>query len=371
MRNTKSNPKIMDALDELQSFPPRDPATAARGEAAFLKRAAEIGSAVSREQKTGPMIWISAIGSIFRRKENTPMLKPLFAAVIAVMLFFGGTGATVYAAQGSQPDQTLYPVKTWSEDALVSLAGTPRSRLNYDLDFSDRRIMEIAGLLSAGNPIPEMVVTRLQIELQQALELAAGMDDPQMLQQLEQIRLRAEAQLRKMNGLMSDAPESAQPALLKVRTRIQQQVQLATMGKMDPQGFKMQVQQQGQYQNGSGGQTPKPENRQQGTALQTPLILPTLTEAVTGLGLEMDHRDPLCKLLPVPPCQAETVMGPDLEMEPKDLPYKLPPALLSRLGMAMVRPSGNQPTGTPEQNGTRTQDQECTPRYGGGSGNGP
>lgn len=345
MRDTGTNPIIIKTLAELQVFPPRDPARAARGEADFLKLAVEIGSAVSRKQPTGLKGWIYTITSAFQGKERLPVLKPFFVVVIAVTVFFGGTGATVYAAQGSLPDQALYPVKTWSEDALVSLAGSARSRLNYDLDFSDRRITEMAGLLSAGNPIPEMVVTRLQNELQQALELAAGMDDPQMLLQLERIRLRAEAQLRTMTALMSGAPESAQSTLLQVRARIQKQMQLATMGKADPQGFKLQVQERRQYQGGPDDQTPESANTPQGPALQTPAGTPMPSGGGYGPGPENGPQGPALQTpsdTPVPPGNGN---GPDM--------------------------GGNQPTGTPGQYGPGPNSPDSTPQSGGGSGKGP
>ncbi len=345
MRNIEMDRKIRNILDELQSFPPRDPVRAARGEADFLKQADEISSAVSREQETGLMGWIYTISSIFQRKERVPVLKPLFAVVIAVALLLGSTGATVYAAQDSLPDQALYPVKTWSEDALLSLAGSSGSRLMYDLDFSDRRITEIAGVLAKGNPVPEMAVTRLQNELQQALELAAGMDDPQMLQQLERIHLRAEAQLQRMTVLMSGASESAQPALLQVRNRIQQQVQLATMGQADPQGFKLQVQLHRQNQGGSGNQTPEPGNGPQEPTMQTPAGTPM--PAGDGYG----------------PGPGNGPQGPAMQTSSGTI---VPPGNGNGSGM-----SGNQFTETPGQYGPGMRSPDSTPPSGGGAGKRP
>lgn len=141
------------------------------------------------------------------------MLNTLFAVVLAVAALFGGTGGTVYAAQASLPDQALYPVKTWSEDVILSMTGPAQTRLNYALDFSDRRVTEMASLLYAGKPIPDGVETRLQSELDLALHLVAGMDDPQAVQQLSQIRQRANTLAQTMAGLISGAPGSAGPLL--------------------------------------------------------------------------------------------------------------------------------------------------------------
>lgn len=279
MREKEMDPKLKNALDELQSVPPRDPDAAARGKAHFMRQAAVLRSAVSRKQEARHRGWIDTFFPAFPRKERNPVLNTLIAVVLAVTVFFGGTGATVYAAQESLPDQDLYPVKIWSEDAILALTSSPQAHLNYELDFSDRRITEMAGLIFTGDSIPERVVTRLQTELEHALELAAGMDDLQMVQQLEQLRLRAETQLQTMSALMYGAPESAQPALLRVQARIQEQVQLCALGQADPQGFRLQVQQRQRDRGGPGEGTPEP-----GSNSQTPAGTPMPTGSGNGAG---------------------------------------------------------------------------------------
>jgi hypothetical protein len=199
----------------------------------------------------------STIFPLFQRKERFPMLNSLIAVVLAVVVLFGGSGATVAAAQGSLPDQVLYPVKTWSEDAVLSLTGSTQTRLQYVLDFSDRRILEMTRLLADGKSIPAEVETRLQNELDLVLELAAGMNDTQALQQLQMIMQRADAQYQTMTMLMSGAPQSDGPLLLRAHVRLQEQLQLAGMGESDMSGFRMQVRQRFQYRGGSGG-TPMP-----------------------------------------------------------------------------------------------------------------
>ena len=79
----------------------------------------------------------------------------VIAFALAVVAFFGGTSATVYAAQDSLPDQGLYPVKLWIEDSLLALTISPPARLSTILDFADRRVAEMQGLVSAWKPVPE------------------------------------------------------------------------------------------------------------------------------------------------------------------------------------------------------------------------
>jgi len=256
MKNKELESHVNRALEDLRTVPPRDPAAAARGRANFLKQAASVRAAVSRKQEARHNGWIQKLIPVFPRKERTPVFNVMMAVLLAAVVFFGGTATTVYAAQDSLPGQSLYPVKTWSEDALLSLTSSSLTRLDHELDFSDRRMAEMAALAAEGAAIPERVMTRLQSELDQALELVAGMEDAQLQQQLEQIRLRAESQLQVVNALMAGAPVSDQPVLLQAQSRIQEQVRLCGLGEMDPDGFRLQVRQRQQDQDSSGNGTP-------------------------------------------------------------------------------------------------------------------
>lgn len=257
MKKDEMDNRLKNAFNDLQNIPTRDPQAAARGRANFLKQAAILRQPVSREANRRQNWVSSTIFPLFQRKERFPMLNSLIAVVLAVVVLFGGSGATVAAAQGSLPDQALYPVKTWSEDAVLSLTGSTQTRLQYVLDFSDRRVLEMTRLLADGKTIPVGVETRLQNELDLVLELAAGMNDTQALQQLQMIIQRADAQYQTMTMLMSGAPQSDGPLLLRAHARLQEQLQLGAMGESDMSGFRMQVRQRFQYRGGTGG-TPMP-----------------------------------------------------------------------------------------------------------------
>jgi hypothetical protein len=344
MRNKKIDPKMNKTLEELRIVPPRDPEAAARGKANFLKQAAGMRAAVSRKQEYRHNGWIHTLFPAFPRKERTPVFNTLMAVILAVAVFFGGAATTVYAAQDSLPNQSLYPVKTWSEDTLLSLTGSPLTRLNYELDFTDRRIAEMTSLAAAGTPIPERVITRLQNELDQALELAAGLEDIQMLQQLEQILLRAETQLQTMNALMAGAPASDQPVLLQAHARIQEQVRLCALGETDPGGFRLQIRQRQQYRGGSGIGTPGLENEPQ---LHGGTPMPALNGPQTPGGTPMPTGNGYG------PGPGNGLHNPDGTPVPT--------------GSNSSNPGGNQPSGTPGQYGPGPQ---STPQSG-GSGHGP
>ena len=371
MNKDEMDSKLKITFNELKNIPPRDTQAAASGRENFLKQAAVLRQSASREAYQRHNRWSSTIFPLFQGRQRLPGLNALIAVVLAVVVFFGGSGVTIYAAQDSLPDQALYPVKTWSEDVTLSLTRSPQMRLNHVLDFSDRRLVEMEGLLAAGKPIPERVETRLQNELDLALELVAGMDDAHALQQLQQVRQRAEVQYQKMAMLMAGAPESAQPLLLRTRACLQEQIRLASMGETDLQGFRMQIRQRFQYKGGTGEQTPGTGHNPQGpgpmSPTETPMpsgtvngpgpMDPTDTPAPSGTGNSPGPMDPIGT--PVP---SGTGNGPG-PMGPTGTP--VPSGTGNGPG-----PGGNQPIETPGQNGPGSQMPDQTPPPGGGSSHG-
>jgi hypothetical protein len=351
MKNDGVNPDLKNAFNDLQNVPPRDLQAASRGKANFLQQAAVYRQSVSRKADQRRNRWSSTIFPLFQRKERLPVLNTLIAVVLAIAVFFGGAGVTVYAAQDSLPDQALYPVKTWSEDAILSLTGSALMGLNYALDFSDRRVAEMADLLAAGKPIPEGVEARLQNELDLTLELAAGLDDPQALQQMVQIRQRAENQMETMTRLISGAPGSEEPLLMRTQARLQEQIQLATMGEMDLQGFRIQIRQRIQNRGGSGEPTPGSGNNPQGPGPMKPTDMPGPSGSGNGPG----------------------------PMNPTNMPA--PTGTSNGPGPGGNQPTGDPgpislsktpvPTGIPGHNGPGSQTPDRTPKPGGGSGYGP
>jgi hypothetical protein len=372
MKEEEMDSKLKITLNELKNIPPRDPQTATSGRANFLKQAAVMRQSVSQEVDQRHNRWSSTIFPLFPGRQRLSGLNALIAVVLAVIVFFGGSGVTVYAAQDSLPGQALYPVKIWSEDVTLSLTGSTQKRLNHALDFSDRRVEEMEGLLAAGKPIPEGVEIRLQNELDLALELIASMDDSQALQQLEQVRQRAEAQYHKLAMLMAGTPESVEPLLLRTRACLQEQIRLASMGETDLQEFRMQIRQHFQNKGGSGEQTPGTGNNPKGPGPMSPTDKPVPSVTANGPG-PMGPMD-----TPAPsgtgngpgpmgptgtPVPSGTGNGPG-PMGPTDTP--VPSGTGNGPGQGRT-----QPTVTPGHYDTGTQTPDWTPQAGEGSGHGP
>jgi hypothetical protein len=298
MRNDKLDTNLKNKLEHLKQVPGRNPQVVARGKANFLRQAVSLKA--NQPQKR----WINYLFPSFSNKEHLPMLKPIMAVILGITILFAGTAGTVYAAQGSLPDQALYKVKTWSEDLLLAVTRSPQAQLEQNLNFADRRILEIAGMQAAGTPIPQQVLTRLQAQLNQALNLAAGMGDQQMIMELERIRLRTEAQLQMMSFLMAGDPNSPDPVMALVRTSLQQQLQMASQGKTDVDGFRMQVQNQIQNNDLAPSQSP---GTGQGGPNYSLTTTPMPTGQHNGNGSSSDNGNgPYYNYLTTTPMQNET-----------------------------------------------------------------
>lgn len=234
------DPQVQADLEKLRAFPPRHPQAAARGRERFLAQARLM--AQERQQNHA---------AIVRSLPRRPAWHVLAAIAIALMLALFIGGSTVYAAQGSLPGELLYPVKTLSEDSRLAFAFAPQRRLALLLDFADRRVGEITALASAGQLIPQVVPERLNQHLDQALIIAASLEDESLLQALEQIRLR----LKQQEQLISQAQVlyPADPVLEQARARIQERMQLVNSD--DANAFRQQVQQHLRHQSQQGTPT--------------------------------------------------------------------------------------------------------------------
>jgi hypothetical protein len=144
--NTDANPEqpiepqLAALLDTLLMVPPRDPQAASHGRAAFLAEAAQRKSSVASAGGARSR-WFLGAQSAF-----AAVLRPAWALVIVLATIAFGGATVVFAAQGSLPDEPLYPVKVWSEDAQLSLANNSDARLNLLIEFTQRRKAELDAL---------------------------------------------------------------------------------------------------------------------------------------------------------------------------------------------------------------------------------
>ena len=156
----------------------------------------------------------------------------------------------MYAAQSSLPGEPLYPLKSWSESVRLSMTFSTKAKLNLTLDYTNRRVDEISSLLAGGKGMNDQTSDRLQRELDNALQLAAQLDDTQLQKASEQIKSHAENQGMTMEELISTLPPQAEPAIRHLQERLNEQVQLSSIGESDPKAFRMQIRERAQKRYG-------------------------------------------------------------------------------------------------------------------------
>lgn len=226
--------EIFQQMQVLQEVPSRQADRPAQGKAAFLNEAQELSQAVSK----AALPRHNSEKSV-RRKERFPMLALARGAFVVIMALAGTTG-TALAAQSSQPDDALYPVKLWTEDIQLALASNPQTDLDLLLGWIEERVNEMAAMEAEGQPIPQQTAERLQTQLQQALQLASELDDHAMVQALEQIRVMTQQQIQRMEQLRLNATQANDEVLQLMQHNMNQVRVSAEQGIEDPTTLRQQ-----------------------------------------------------------------------------------------------------------------------------------
>ncbi|MEK7516353.1 MAG: DUF5667 domain-containing protein [Patescibacteria group bacterium] len=95
----------------------------------------------------------TAAASVPRNPRRLPSLFSLLparltAALLAMLILFGGSGAVVFAAQGTVPGEALYPVKRASERALLAVAASAETKVDVRARIAERRLQEAEKLMA-------------------------------------------------------------------------------------------------------------------------------------------------------------------------------------------------------------------------------
>ena len=246
--SSSPDPRLIEKIRILNDLPGRDPRQASQGKAAFLAAAQEIAGApaaagasariagVSPDPKRRHSGWMQAILNPFtiRRKEQSPMFTFISTLLIVASLALTGGGAAVAASQTSQPEQALYGLKLFSEDARLGLEGDPAEAYQLALAFAERRAFEIQTMLQSGSAPPEPVLARYQAQVEQAIQYALNQPDEQAVQALEQVRTRLQSQDQAMQQIRASGLPDVEAVLLRTRAMVQERLQWVEMGLLDP-----------------------------------------------------------------------------------------------------------------------------------------
>jgi hypothetical protein len=142
----------------------------------------------------------------------------------------------------------------------LALAISPQRRLNLVLKFTNRRVDEISQLLAHGKGIDNRTSDRFKQELDDALELAAQLNDMQIQSALVEIKHNAESQGMTMQQLITSLPPQADPAIQHLQDRLNEQIQISGIGEKNPSEFREQVRerQRQHQQNKHSAETEEP-----------------------------------------------------------------------------------------------------------------
>ena len=245
------DPKLKKKLDVLDNVPARDQRLAAQGRAQFLSQAVSVrNQAVSVKPFSRLKKWFDQSLLLKEKKRMTT-----FATVVAILaLVFGGGAGTVYAAQDALPNDTLYPVKLYSEEFRMNMAGEPDEAFQLMLQFAHRRGDEIEALVDEGEEPTAANMLQLAQQTQMAVQLAGELDGEAKLQ----VQNMIQNQMQRMLKLQENASEEGALLMEQTRTALQMQLMLAG-GDAEPIQNQTQNQQQGPEETpGQGGPNKAP-----------------------------------------------------------------------------------------------------------------
>lgn len=256
--NNKADPNapssVENRIEELKAVPARDPLRAASGRARFLREAAAYKQAMSPEAQERPKKL-----SFLIRKQRLSM-SALATLFLALSLLLGG-GVTIAAAQDDLPNQSLYQVKLWTENATLAMNGDPQEEAELLMAMAQTRVQEMTKLAEMGIAPPEEVRERLQEHLDEVLWLAAGMDESRRDQLLVRLQEQLQTQDRVLEQVQTDAGEETRSQLSHTQQMLQVHLGLVDKGLAEPQGFQLLL--ENQIQHGKDKQQ-KPKLNQQG-----------------------------------------------------------------------------------------------------------
>ena len=174
------------------------------------------------------------------------------AACVALVLVFVA-GGTVAASSNTVPGDTLYSVKTTTEQIQLKLTFSKAAKARLQARFAERRIREIARLAGSGRTARlGAIALRFEAHLAEIQQLAARIEaaDPEDGQQVSELREILYANMARDLALLDEAeakaPWRARAAIATAKFRLMQEYEKAIVG-LD------ELQNQQEAQGGSPG----------------------------------------------------------------------------------------------------------------------
>jgi len=168
-----------------------------------------------------------------------------FARLVATLVLAFGLVCTLgsvglVAARHSLPGSPLYPVKLLSEEIGLSLTPDVTRKADMYLRLALERAQEMARLAQAGRTIDPVTLERMNARLDQALQLAAQLDDAHLSVWLGGAQRMLLDQARALQQVPPDAASSTRTFLEQAAARLEEAGRQAESGQQHPQRFRQQ-----------------------------------------------------------------------------------------------------------------------------------
>ncbi len=209
------------------------------------------------------------------------MFGALATILLILSLAFGGGGISVAAAQTSLPDEPLYGLKLWSEEARLRLNGVPQAQFELALKLIERRSNEIMTMLADGKTPTDKVLERYQAQVEMALHLAVGLPEGEALPAM--VRLQDRLRLMEQTTQTMMGTPQAEVVQTRIRTMLQECINWIDGAEETPDQYQQMLKDRDQDRDQDGKQD-KDQNRIQ---------LHTGTPASTG-GKQNSSNDGNC-----------------------------------------------------------------------------
>ncbi len=220
-KKEQKNILLEKRLEQLGHIQERNAGSAAVGRAKFLSEAARLRYG---KQKT--------VKNVTRRAWQFAL-----ASLLVILVIFGGGLGVANAASDSLPGDFLYPAKLFKEDVQLAFTSDPQGKITLLMEYSYMRVNEMVGLTERDLAIPAGTIERMENHVQQAMILAAGLDDAAMQAALNQIRARLQEQV----SLMGQVTAEGDGLMYRARQQLEVRIQYVDESKEDPQLFRQQM----------------------------------------------------------------------------------------------------------------------------------
>jgi hypothetical protein len=273
-------------LAPIKGSPALEPAIQVEERAKFMQLGEDLRDSAIQDRNITSHSQSSGTSVAKQGRLSISLFKVLVITLL-VLVFVVVSSISVYAAQNSLPGEPLYPIKSFSEDMRLSLTFSTQTKLHLTLDFTNRRMGEIRSLIADGRSVPVQAANRYQHELEDALQLAAQLDDSQLKNALNQVRISAQNQGLTVEELKLQQPNQDSTAFLRLQERLQEQVQLSAIGEKDPQEFRQEIRERAHSRQG-----PKHSSTPDGNESTAEYNLETPMPSSTDSGLSTPSSEP-------------------------------------------------------------------------------